>query len=148
MFMLHLLLDSYLFSAGSVRDALLQLVNVGFQLGIGQDDMQMRPKVRSALQVTESSRTGLEPWLNRGHKRYRWLVELDQLRNITTHRRVIRVQPLIDRDGDRMFGVPVVEVSDHLVEDVDPWSAKIEERLYRLVAYSLRQLTTTLRRRR
>lgn len=145
-FVLHLILDAYLFSAGSVRDALLQLVNVAFQLGIGQDDVHMRQKVRVALQVTPSSRTGLERWvLHPRPKRYGWLVELDRLRNITTHRRVVQVQPLIERKGDTWTGIPLIEVREHLMENVDSWSARVEDRLYRLVAHSLRQLTRTLR---
>jgi hypothetical protein len=147
MFALRLILDSYLFSAGSVRDALLQLVNVTFRFGIGEDDMQMGRKLRDLLGVAETTRTGLEPWLIRGQKRYRWLGELEHLRNVTTHRRVIRVPAVIDSDGERFVGAPVVELNPRLVENVDWWTARVEARLYQLVAVSLRRLTTTLRRR-
>jgi hypothetical protein len=146
-FRLQMLLDAYLSSAASIRDALFQVANVSFQLGIPPDDRQMRSKIRKTLNVTASSRTGLERWLYENDKRYRWLEELDRLRNTTTHRSVLRFHSVMDIADGNWIGIRAVEIRPQLMADVGPWVAGIEARLYRLVAHSVRQLTVTLKRR-
>ena len=146
-FNLYILLDGWLFAAGSVRDALLQLVNVTFQCGFFVDDTRIPQKVAAALGVGKMSRTGLEHWLDSSHKQYRWLQELETLRNTTTHRSVIRMSAAMERRDDMWTATPVIEVRPSISEDIGSWVTRVEGRLCRLTAYSLRQLAATLRRR-
>jgi hypothetical protein len=87
-FALYVLVDSFLFEAGSIRDALLQLVNLAFDLGIRDDDPALVGKVRARMNVGMQSETGLEPWITRQPSWLRWLT---QLRNTAIHRRVLRL---------------------------------------------------------
>jgi hypothetical protein len=146
-FNLYLLLDSWLFAAGSVREALLQLVNVAFQCGFPRDDTRIRHKLAAELGVDKMSRTGLEHWLDSSHKAYRWLRELETLRNTTTHRSVIRMDTFMERRDDVWTATPIIEVGPSLSENIETWVTGGEGRLCRLTAYSLRQLAATLRRR-
>jgi hypothetical protein len=89
-FALYVLVDGFLFETGSIRDALLQLVNVAFDLGIRDDDKALVIKVRERMNVTSQSETGLESWIEAARSPS-WLWWLTQLRNAATHRRVLRL---------------------------------------------------------
>lgn len=88
-FALFVLVDSFLFQSASVQDSLLQLVNAAFSLQL-PIDKRLEGKVMRDLAVTETSETGLEPWLVMA-RQPAWLDRLLDLRNTTTHRRVLRL---------------------------------------------------------
>jgi hypothetical protein len=90
---LHLWVDIYLFELGGMADALAQLVNVAFELGLSADDKSIQNNVGARLAVVMQHRiiagpTGLESW---GTARPPWLADLQELRNQATHRHLIRL---------------------------------------------------------
>ena len=88
-FMLYLLVDSFLFEAGSIRDALAQVANAVFGLGVPVDEVDLGNRIVRKLQATATT-TGLEAWFQKdAHPG--WLVTLLLLRNTTTHRHVVRL---------------------------------------------------------
>src|SRR5262249_1046379 len=89
-FALYILVDGFLFEGASVREALLQLVNAIFGLGIAVDHPRMMQQIRARLAVTDSSDTGLEEWIE-PLRQPDWLARLITLRNTTTHRYPLRL---------------------------------------------------------
>lgn len=90
---LHLWVDIYLLELGGVADALAQLVNFAFELGLAADDKGMQNNVWPMLGARMQRRgiagpTGLEAW---GPTRPTWLDDLQELRNQATHRNLIRL---------------------------------------------------------
>jgi hypothetical protein len=89
-FALYVLVDSFLFESVSIRDALLQFVNMVFGLGIADDDRDILNKLKQCLPVTRDSNTGLEEWVDQSGCPS-WFTRLIGLRNITTHRHPLRL---------------------------------------------------------
>ena len=83
----RVIVDSFLFEASSVRDALGQLANAVFDLRIPIDSPELGKDVIKKLKGTA---TGLDPWFQRD-KRPEWLSTLLRLRHATTHRDVLRL---------------------------------------------------------
>lgn len=87
-FALYVLVDGFLFESASIRDALLQFVNVIFDLGIAESDMRMGASVRKRLSTVCTGTTGLEEWMEPSQL---WLKRLRTLRDVATHRRPLRI---------------------------------------------------------
>ena len=89
-FALYVLVDSILFESVSIRDALLQFVNIVFGLGITDDDRNILKKLKQRLPITRDSNTGLEEWIDQS-RCPSWFTRLVSLRNSTTHRLPLRL---------------------------------------------------------
>jgi len=89
-FALFLLVDSFLFEAGSIRDAVAQLANAAFAIGVATDDTRLADKVRHYLKPDGTKETDLEAWFE-DTAQPDWLRQLLRLRNATTHRHVVRL---------------------------------------------------------
>lgn len=81
---LAILVDAFLFELVSIRDALAQLLNVSYQLGIRQDDRGLLKKVQKGL---SKKRTGFEEWIEQDGPS--WLNDLVEYRNKATHRQLL-----------------------------------------------------------
>ncbi len=89
-FALFVLVDSFLFEVGSVRDAVAQLANAVFESGVATNYMQLGRKVLQRLKTGSAGKAGLEAWFEEPDHPA-WLRQLLRLRNDTTHRHVVRL---------------------------------------------------------
>lgn len=148
-FCLYVLVDGFLFESTSFRDALLQLVNVAFRVGIAEDDPQIGNKITSALGVADGTITGLEEWV-RPARRPDWLAWLFELRNIVTHRRVVRLPEQLSMTHDGITGPSWhsevgIAAANGGFEPVAEFIARLETHITALLADSLRRLTQALK---
>lgn len=100
-FLAHVMLDLYLFEIVSIRDAVLQLVNVLFPLGIDPREVKPRITLQTLKERIASGRhTGLEEALSTKHPWFEWLRDL---RNRATHRHLLEIKtvmPSVSVGGD------------------------------------------------
>ena len=89
-FALFVLVDSFLFEVGSVRDAVAQLANAIFETGVATSHTQMGREVLQRLHPGRTGKAGLEAWFEEADQPA-WLRRLLALRNGTTHRHVVRL---------------------------------------------------------
>jgi len=69
-FMLYVLVDAFLFEAGSIRDALAQVANAIFTVGVEVDRFDLGQKVLRVLE-REGETSGLKSWFQRPHPPWR-----------------------------------------------------------------------------
>lgn len=92
---LYLLLDSYLFEATSLEDAMLQLVNVAFGLGVDERHMVMRTIVKHLRRLSRGGQAALDEWSLLRQNPDSWLSWLVELRNRATHRRLLTMDIIL-----------------------------------------------------
>ena len=146
-FGLYVLVDAFLFESVSIRDALLQFVNVAFGLGIAENCRSLDKKVRQRLGVTDTSATGLEEWIT--PKRYpTWFHRLITLRNTATHRQPVRLPThitshLSGTGPDHTIRV-TIERGDGGFDPLDEFIDRTEENVIELLKVSLDRLGVLL----
>ena len=91
--LLRLWMDTYLVELVGTPDALAQLANAAFDLGIPIEDTSLLHNVQSQLRsylgtLRVDRPTGLEDWHRRATP---WLDDLRELRNQATHRHLVRL---------------------------------------------------------
>jgi len=140
-FALFVLVDSFLFAAGSVRDALAQLANAAFAAGVPWDVTRLADKVRQYLSPDDAQKTGLEGWFD-DEAHPDWLRHLLRLRNTTTHRRVVRlpVQFRWKDYGASWTSSIHVEVADGKYEPLLEFISRTETDLCAFLVQSLKRL--------
>jgi hypothetical protein len=141
---LYVLVDSFLFQCASIRDALLQFVNVVFPLGIPDDDRWFTNRVREQLRVSDTSNTGLEEWIQQAQCPP-WLDRLLELRNITTHRQPIRLPEQYGSREYSMASSPTrgrvgIENRDGTFEPLENFVQNTMQRMAGLLRVSLEKL--------
>jgi hypothetical protein len=144
--MLYILVDAFLFEGASIREALLQFVNVAFDLGIAQEDRRFLAKVRERLPVSPTSNTGLEQWIETA-RRPAWLTELIELRNVTTHRHPLRLPEQYQWRDDGTTppawqGHVGIEATPDRYELLESFIERTERELSSLLRASLERLGT------
>lgn len=122
---LHLFLDAYLLELVGVADALAQLANATFDLGLPIDDPRLLQKVDSKLRdgltaLGIERPTGLEGWRTRATP---WLDDLWELRNQTTHRHLVRLVEQKAWEQQRPTPGPGKWTSDFVV-DIRPGDSR------------------------
>jgi hypothetical protein len=147
-FALYVLIDGFLFEGASIRDALLQFVNLLFGLGIADDDPNIAALVKQRLSVTSASNTGMEEWIEPS-RRPAWLTWLVELRNVTTHRRPLRlperyVLKLYGPDEGPKHGQVVIECGDGSTEPLEEFIDRTEQDVTHLLRTSLDRLRALL----
>jgi hypothetical protein len=141
-FALFILVDSFLFESASIRDALLQFANVIFDLKIAEDDTRLIAKLRTQLSITSTTTTGLEVWTE-ASTAPPWLNWLRTLRDVTTHRRPLRIPtsyrlPLYGPEaGSSRIDI---ESTDGTFEPLQKFIDRIEEDLISLLKESFDRL--------
>jgi hypothetical protein len=134
--------------SASIRDAVLQLVNVAFNLEIADDDRRFVGKVRTHLSVTSTSNTGLEEWIEQS-RCPSWLSWLFELRNITAHRHPLRLPERYRWGPDgtvdlSWLGRIGIVCEDGSYEPLETFIGRVEEELARLLQASLERLISLL----
>jgi len=143
-FALYVLVDGFLFESVSIRDALLQFVNMVFGLRISEDDRDILKKLKQGLQIPRDGNTGLEEWIDQS--RYpSWLTKLIRLRNITTHRHPLRLPEQFqwreEGNGPPSWrGLVAIESVAENYEQLESFIERTEQEVAGLLRMSLNQL--------
>jgi len=143
-FVLFVLVDSFLFEAGSVRDAVAQLANAVFETGVAMSHVQLGREVLQRLNPGGTGKAGLEAWFEEADQPA-WLRRLFALRNGTTHRHVVRLPEQFqwkDAGTDKFsFTSRVhVEAGDGKYEPLQDFIDRAESGVCALLVESLKRL--------
>ncbi len=143
-FALFVLVDSFLFEVGSARDAVAQLANAVFEIGVSTSHMQLGREVLHRLKQGGAATVGLEEWFEEADQPA-WLRQSLRLRNETTHRNVVRLPDRIqwkDAGTDKFsFTSRVhVEAGDGKYEPLQDFIDRAEAGVCALLVESLKRL--------